>query len=70
MCAREHASDDVLEEAVVPTMPNGVLVFVCVKLAAAECVAKEARLGQRTRPVAGLIWRVNFINGPIRQNWN
>jgi hypothetical protein len=47
---------DAFEEAVVRITPNGlswfdgVLVFVCVELAA----AKEAHLGQRTRPVAGL----------------
>ena len=41
--AREHASVDAFEEAVVRTTPNGlvmvwwrVLVFVCVELAAAE----------------------------------
>jgi hypothetical protein len=47
---------------------GGVLVFVCVELAAAEWPKGSAVIGQRTRPVAGL-WRVNFINGP-RQNWN
>jgi hypothetical protein len=70
-CAVVHASADAFEEAVVRTTPNGfvvwfggVLLFVCVELAA----AKEAHLGQRTRPLASF-WGVNFINGP-RQNWN
>jgi hypothetical protein len=47
--AREHASDDTFEEAVVSTTPNGfvlgwcngVLVFVCVELAAAEWPKKR-----------------------------
>jgi hypothetical protein len=65
-CAVAQRVIDAFEEAVVRTTPNGfvvwfdgVLVFVCVELAA----PKEAHIGQRTRSVAGL-WRVNFTNGP------
>jgi hypothetical protein len=47
---------------------GGVLVFLSVSSLLLLSVAKEAHLGQRTRPVAGL-WRFNFIHGP-KQNWN
>jgi hypothetical protein len=47
-CAREHASVDAFEEAVVRTTRRmcslwfgGVLVFVCVELAAAEWPRKR-----------------------------
>jgi hypothetical protein len=50
---------------VVRTTPNGFVVVwwhagLCLCRACCCLVAKEAHLGQRTRPVASL-WRVKFL---------
>jgi hypothetical protein len=48
---------------------GGVLLFVCVQLAAAESGQGSALRTENTAGGRFQLWRVDFINGP-RQNWN